>query len=131
MKRLEYLRGFLRYCKDEGWLETNPAMVLKPPKDSLRPTLPFDDDEMKRILAAADALADWGSFGPKARAMVLLPRYTGLRMQDAACLERSRVTGAHVDQGDRTALCTLGEGTAGSARGGCKAYLGELNGRAC
>jgi site-specific recombinase XerD len=92
VKRLEYLRGFLRYCKDEGWIETNPAMVLKPPKVSLRPTLPFDDGEMKRILAAADVLVDWGSFGPKAHAMVLLLRYTGLRMQDAACLERSRVT---------------------------------------
>ena len=59
---------------------------------SLRPTLPFDDGEMTRILAAADALQTWGSFGPKARAMVLLLRYSGLRMQDAACLERSRVT---------------------------------------
>jgi len=91
VKRLDYLRSFLRYCKDSDWIESNPAMVLKPPKVSLRPTLPFDDDEMTRILAAADSLASWGSFGPKARAMVLLLRYSGLRMQDAACLERSRV----------------------------------------
>ena len=53
---------------------------------------PFDDDEMTRILTAADTLASWGSFGPKARAMVLMLRYSGLRMQDAACLERGRVT---------------------------------------
>jgi len=92
VKRLEYLRSFLRYCKDSGWIDTNPAMVLKPPKVSQRPTLPFDDDEMTRILVAADGLAEWGSFGPKARAMVLLLRYSGLRMQDAACLERHRVT---------------------------------------
>jgi len=58
---------------------------------SLRPTLPFDDSEMTRILAAADTLTGWGWFGPKARAMVLLLRYTGLRMQDAACRERSRM----------------------------------------
>lgn len=91
VKRLEYLRSFLRHCKDAGWIESNPAMLLKPPKVTMRPTLPFDDDEMTRILAAADSLATWGSFGPKARAMVLLLRYSGLRMQDAACLERSRV----------------------------------------
>ena len=92
MKRLEYLRSFLRYCKDESWIDATPAMVLKPPKVSLRPTLPFDDGEMTRILAAADTLEGWRSFGPKARAMVLLLRYSGLRMQDAACLERSYVT---------------------------------------
>jgi len=92
VKRLEYLRSFLRYCQDSGWIESNPAMLLKPPKVTLRPTLPFEDAEMTRILAAADALATWGSFGPKARAMVLLLRYSGLRMQDAACLERNRVT---------------------------------------
>ena len=79
----------MRYCKDESWIDANSVMVLKPPKVSLRPTLPFDDGEMTRILAAADALEGWGSFGPKARAMVLLLRYSGVRMQDAACLERS------------------------------------------
>jgi len=92
VKRLEYLRSLLRHCEDPGWMDSNPAMSLNPPKVTMRPTLPFDDDEMTRILAAADTLARWGSFGPKARAMVLLLRYTGLRMQDAACLARSRVT---------------------------------------
>jgi site-specific recombinase XerD len=91
VKRLEYLRSFLRFCQDSGWIESNPAMVLKPPKVSQRPTLPFEDGEIDRILKAADKLADWGSFGPKARTMVLLLRYSGLRMQDAACLERSRL----------------------------------------
>ena len=66
-------------------------MVLKPPKVTQRPTLPFEDGEIERILKATDKLADWGSFGPKARAMVLLLRYSGLRMQDAACLERCRL----------------------------------------
>ena len=92
VKCLECLRSFMRYCKDESWIDANSVMVLKPPKVSLRPTLPFDDGEMTRILAAADALEGWGSFGPKARAMVLLLRYSGVRMQDAACLERSWVT---------------------------------------
>jgi hypothetical protein len=30
VKRLEYLRGFLRFCLDSGWTDTNPAMLLKP-----------------------------------------------------------------------------------------------------
>jgi hypothetical protein len=32
VKRLEYLRSFLRFCQDSGWIESNPAMVLKPPR---------------------------------------------------------------------------------------------------
>lgn len=91
VKRLEYLRGFLRFCQDSGWIESNPAMVLKPPKVTQRPTLPFEDAEIEQILTAADKLSSWGSFGPKARAIVLLLRYSGLRMQDAACLERARL----------------------------------------
>jgi integrase/recombinase XerD len=90
-KRLEYLRGFLRFCQDSGWIDSNPAMVLKAPKVTHRPTLPFDEEEMDRILKSADRLSGWGTFGPKARAMILLLRYSGLRMQDAACLERKRL----------------------------------------
>jgi integrase len=56
-----------------------------------RPTLPFEDADVERILKAADQISDWGTFGPKARAMVLLLRYSGLRMQDGACLERARL----------------------------------------
>ena len=53
--------------------------------------MPFEDAEVERILSAADQLADWGTFGPKLRAMVMLLRHSGLRIQDAACLERARL----------------------------------------
>jgi integrase/recombinase XerD len=36
------MRSFLRFCQDSGWIGSNPAMVLKPPKVSQRPTLPFE-----------------------------------------------------------------------------------------
>jgi len=71
--------------------DSNPARVLKAPKVTQRPTLPFEDADVERILDAADQISSWGTFGPKARAMVLLLRYSGLRMQDAACLERARL----------------------------------------
>ena len=93
VKRLEYLRGFLRFCEESEWIERNPAKAIKPPKVTQSPTLPFDDQDVKRALVAADQLSEWGSFGPKLKAMVLLLRHSGLRLQDAACLERARVTG--------------------------------------
>jgi len=53
--------------------------------------LPFEDAEIDRALEAADRLQTWGTFGPQLRAMILLLRHSGLRIQDAACLERARL----------------------------------------
>ena len=91
MKRLEYLRVFFRFCHESGWVERNIAAAVHAPKVPPKQTLPFDDSEMARILAAADALAAKGRYGPKIRPMVLLLRYSGLRIQDAACLSRARL----------------------------------------
>jgi len=91
VKRLEYLRGFMRFCEESEWIERNPAKAIKPPKVTQSPTLPFDEQDIKLALEAADKLAEWGSFGPKLKAMVLLLRHSGLRLQDAACLERIRL----------------------------------------
>ena len=92
-KRLEYLRAFFRFCVDAGWLERNPAAALKPSKVPHRPTLPFTEAEVDRLLVAAKKLVDFGQYGPRIEPMILLLRYSGLRMQDAACLERRRLDG--------------------------------------
>jgi integrase/recombinase XerD len=93
VKRLEYLRGFMRFCEESEWIERNPAKAIKPPKVTHSPTLPFEDQDIRAVIEAADKLAAWGSFGPKLKAMVLLLRHSGLRLQDAACLERVRLNG--------------------------------------
>ena len=90
-KRLEYLRSFFRFCQDSGWVDRNPAMAVKSSKVEQNPTLPFSDDEVERVLVAARALTGFGRYGPKIEPMVLLLRYSGLRIQDAACLERARL----------------------------------------
>jgi integrase/recombinase XerD len=91
VKRLEYLRGFLRFCEESEWIQRNPAKAIKPPKVTRKPTMPFEDSEISRTLEAAERLKTWGSFGPKIKTMVLLLRHSGLRLQDAACLERVRL----------------------------------------
>ncbi len=105
VKRLEYLRGFLRFCEESEWIGRNPAKAIKPPKVTQQPTLPFEDSEIERALKAADQLSTWGTFGPKLRAMILLLRNSGLRIQDAACLERARI------KGDKLFLYTQKTGT--------------------
>lgn len=96
-KRLEYVRAFFRFCHQSGWITANPAAAIKPPKPDHAPTMPFEPEQIEAMLAVADAFNGRGRFGAgnrlRIRAMILLLRYSGLRISDAAVLERSRLSG--------------------------------------
>ena len=94
-KKLERLRTFFKFCVDRDLLRKNPAASLKPPQTRLTPTLPFTDEDMKKILKATEAYPIKGIYREgnkeRIRAFVLLLRYSGLRIRDAVCLERARI----------------------------------------
>jgi site-specific recombinase XerD len=52
LKQLENLRSFFNFCVDREWIEKNPAMKMKGPKRTDRPTLPFSPNDMVKILTA-------------------------------------------------------------------------------
>lgn len=85
LKKLERLKGFLRFCERRKWIEANPAAGMKAPKVPNRPTLPFTREEMLRILAALDKYAKRAGVpnAQRLRAFVLLLRYSGMRIGDA------------------------------------------------
>ena len=96
LKKLEYLRAFLRFAQENEWIQANPARKIKNPKVTHRPTMPFTREEMIRILAACERYPDGqGRTGQanaeRLRALVLLLRYSGLRIQDAATLSRDHI----------------------------------------
>lgn len=96
-KRLEYVRAFFRFCHQSGWITANPAAVIKLPKADESPTMPLEKAQVDAMLKVADAFNTNGKFGKgnrqRIRAMILLLRYSGLRISDAAVLERSRLAG--------------------------------------
>lgn len=96
-KRLELLKQFMGFCAAAEWIPKNPAATLKAPEIDEPPTLPYTEDEMERILAACDAYSHHGDHGhnrpARIRTFVLLLRYSGLRIQDATCLETERLIG--------------------------------------
>jgi site-specific recombinase XerD len=49
-KKLERMRAFFRFAQRRNWISNNPAVELKAPKVTLSPTLPFNNEEMRRIL---------------------------------------------------------------------------------
>lgn len=91
-KKLERLKTFFRFCQDAGWIGNNPARLLKPPKIKQKPTLPFSDEDMEKILWACEVYPD----RPRGRreqmkAFVLLLRHSGLRIGDAISLTADKV----------------------------------------
>jgi integrase/recombinase XerD len=79
------------------WKE-NLALKLRRPKVKDVPTMPFKRDEMSALLAACEQYTDWhGRTGQenacRLRAFILLARYSGLRISDAASCAVDRLSG--------------------------------------
>lgn len=90
LKKLELLRTFFRFCQDRSWVSDNPARKRNP-KIVDRPTLPFSQQEVIRILAACEAIKRSAPVKLRLRALVLLLRFAGLRIGDAVTFARSRI----------------------------------------
>jgi integrase/recombinase XerD len=93
-RNLERLRNFFGFCLDAGWIPKNPAKAVRPPKTTQSPTLPFEPEEFDRILDGCDSYSRQGirpASRVRLKAMILLLRHSGLRIRDAATLERSRI----------------------------------------
>ncbi len=97
-KKLERLRAFFRFAQDRKWVQENPASRLKSPKVLLCPTMPYSREEVVKILAAIETYTDeMPSTGTdnarRMRALVLLLRYSGMRIGDAVNLRSDRIVG--------------------------------------
>jgi integrase/recombinase XerD len=97
-KTLERLKSFWRAAFLRKWIDENPALTLRGPKPKPRPTLPFTQEEMTRILAATENYRDKArktgqDNALRLRAFVLVLRYTGMRLGDVATLTTERVVG--------------------------------------
>jgi integrase len=95
-KKLERLVAFFSFAQESGWLADNPAKKVKKPKIDTPPTLPFERDEMGRILAATERYPDnygrtGGADARRLHALTLLMRYSGLSIRDAVTLPKERL----------------------------------------
>ena len=96
LKKLERLRAFFRFAHEAGCISENPALRLTKPEWSPRPTMPFEREEMIQILRGCDQYTDgYGRTGQanarRLRALVLLLRYSGLRIGDGVTLPKDRL----------------------------------------
>ena len=82
--RLTMLRTFFRFAVKEGWIDHFPMGNVLNPKVNIKPTLPFNLDEMLSLVVAADDLI-------REKALILLMRYAGLAIQDAVTCSRDHI----------------------------------------
>jgi integrase/recombinase XerD len=95
-KEIEYLRAFCAYCIGREWMTKNPAKSLKPALADNVATLPFEKEEIEKLLDAADRMrAAWREedayVRQRARALIWALLYSGLRVGDVAQLQRSKL----------------------------------------
>jgi site-specific recombinase XerD len=96
-KELGTIRHFFRFCLDNEWILRNWAEKVPMPKN-LKPAQrePYTAAEIVDIIVASDKIGRGAYERLRARAMILLLRYTALRISDVAVLERSRINGEQI-----------------------------------
>lgn len=96
-KELQLLRTFFEFCVDRDWIEKNPAKKMKMPLDPKpKPREPYTQNEIIQILFACDTFGKASYERLRAKAMVLLFRFYGLRVSDVATLKKERIKGDYI-----------------------------------
>jgi integrase len=96
-KELTILRLFLSFCLERKWITENPAKKIKPPRN-IKPkeVVPYEPNEIIRMLAACDGIGNSAYERLRARALLLLMRFTGLRVSDAITLRKDRIKNGRI-----------------------------------
>ena len=95
-KNIEIMRTFFAFCVKSGWVTVNPAKAVKAPIVPPNPTLPFTDEEFEKTLWAVDLFREThpkvtAEKQRKLKALVLVMRYSGIRISDAVGSKRDRI----------------------------------------
>jgi integrase len=90
------LRGFFARAITRGWITANPTTVLRFPKATSTKTNGevkyVSDEQLGAILTAIDGLPRMRDYNKlRLRALVLVMRWTGLRMSDAVVLRATSI----------------------------------------
>lgn len=124
VKKIERLKGFFRFCLSRKMIQEDPSVNLCKPKVNDPPTLPFTLEQIDKILDACDHFPGsdkrpGGQNAKRLKALVLLMRYSGLRIGDSLRLTddptpidlgRKKIVPSHI-VGNRVFVYTQKTGT--------------------
>ncbi len=90
-KELQTLRQFFSFCFERGWAKENYARKIKTPKAQPKEVVPYTPQQAAEMLASCDAIGQNSYERLRARTLVLLLRFTGLRIMYAVTLDKDRI----------------------------------------
>jgi integrase len=90
-KELTTLRSFFNFAVRQRWIAESPAAAVRMPKADQMPTLPLSQMEVAALLDACEVIGNLPRHKERARALVLLLLYSGLRIGDVVKLRRDRI----------------------------------------
>jgi integrase len=96
-KELQILHRFFAFCLRRKWISENPTNDVPAPRN-IKPTDkdPYTRDDIVKILAATEAIGNEPYERLRARALVLMLRYTALRIGDVATLAKDRIRAGEI-----------------------------------
>ena len=99
-KKQERLTGFFWFCIRAGWITTNPTHNLGRISVTQAPTDYFTREEFDKLIDSTHLYREsrsddsiGGNNATRLRTLILLMRWSGLRIRDAITLERTRLIG--------------------------------------
>lgn len=97
-KKLERLRAFFRFAHDREWVESNHAARIRLPKTTICPTMPLTPEQWQKVLISCDEFhakvpAEGKLNACRLKTLLVLMRYTGMRVSDAVTLTTDRLDG--------------------------------------
>jgi integrase len=97
LKEIEILRQFFSFCERRRWIDHNPALNIERPRLPERDNIvPYTPAEVAKIVAACDEIGRTSYERLRARAMILLMRFAGLRISDVVTLSREHIQGNYI-----------------------------------
>ena len=97
IKEIELLRQFFEFCRDREWTSKNLARSLKRPiLHEANDIVPYTPKDIIQIIAACDQIGRTSYERRRARAMVLLMRFAGLRISDVVTLSHDHIKGTRL-----------------------------------
>lgn len=90
-KELGILRHFSQYCVNHEWTTRNPAKIVPRPRVRPKEKRPYTSEEFTTMLAAANQMGRGAYERLRARAALLVLRYTAMGISDVVALEKAQV----------------------------------------
>jgi integrase/recombinase XerD len=95
------VKNFFKWCVEGDLLAANPCPPLNG-KIKEKEVIPFTPEQIDLLLETSMVMPKWSADRRlKVKSLILLMRWSGMAINDTACLERAKLVGQHIQRNRR------------------------------